>query len=332
MPSSRTIPLALLIAVAACSSDGGGASPAPSGVTFPPSFMWGTATAAFQIEKGDVHTDWSKWTELTPSKIKNGDKPDDGSPDALNHVDEDIGLMTQTGQNAYRLSIEWGRIYPTRAAMDADTPDADALAAYDSEIQKLRTAHITPMVTLQHFALPDWLSDVTQPQQPQGWERPETKDLFTQYCGRMAKHFGAQVDWWVTINEPLVTVVTGFIQGGSPPGLALEPTRAFDVARTLARAHASCFDAIHAADTTDADGDGKAAWVSVAKHERTFHPDDPTLDDDVQATAHVRYLWNLWFLNAVIRGDWDDDIDGNYTGPKDVKGDPTLANRMDYIG
>ncbi|MEO8878663.1 MAG: family 1 glycosylhydrolase, partial [Polyangiaceae bacterium] len=64
----------------------------------------------------------------------------------------------------------------------------------------------------------------------------------------------------------------------------------------------------------------------------TFHPIDPTNQEDVDATAHVRYLWNAWFLNAVIHGDWDDDIDGNYTGPKDVKADPTLINRMDYIG
>ncbi|HEX7662919.1 MAG TPA: family 1 glycosylhydrolase, partial [Polyangiaceae bacterium] len=203
---------------------------------------------------------------------------------------------------------------------------------YDAEIQKLHDAHITPMVTLQHFALPDWLADVTQPQQPQGWERPETKDLFTQYCSRMAKHFGAQVDWWVTINEPLVVVVTGYLQGGSPPGVVLDPTRAFAVARAEARAHAACFDAIHAADTTDADGDGKAAWVSVAKHQRTFHPDDPTSDDDVAATAHVRYLWNQWFLNAIVKGQWDDDIDGNLTGPNDIQSDSTLVGRADYLG
>ncbi|HEX7667137.1 MAG TPA: family 1 glycosylhydrolase, partial [Polyangiaceae bacterium] len=104
----RTVPLAVLFVAAACSSSSSGTSSGPASVTFPDSFMWGTATAAFQIEKGDVNTDWSQWTELTPSRIKNGDKPDVGGPDALNHVTDDIALMTQTGQNAYRLSIEWG--------------------------------------------------------------------------------------------------------------------------------------------------------------------------------------------------------------------------------
>ena len=320
------------VAILACKSDSASAPPPPDAVTFPATFMFGTATAGFQIEKADSNTDWSDWVKLSPSKIKNGDTPDNGGPDALNHFDDDIALMTQMGQNAYRFSIEWGRLYPTADSFTNDTPDGAALAAYDAEIQKLQNARITPLVTLFHWALPNWLSDVSHPNDPQGWERPETSTDFATFCSRMAKHFGDKVDWWVTLNEPLVYVTTGYVQGGSPPGVVLDATRAFNVARTLARAHAACFDAIHQADTTDADGDGKAAWVSVAKHQRTFHPEDPTDQDDVAATAHVRYLWNQWFLNATIRGDWDDDIDGNYDGPNDKKGDPTLKGRMDYIG
>src|SRR5450755_1988878 len=105
------VPIA--IAALSCKSDGAASKPAPSSVTFPSNFMWGTATAAFQIEKGDTHTDWGHWVALTPSKIKNGDTPDNGGPDALAHVDDDIALMQQMGVNAYRLSIEWGRLFPT---------------------------------------------------------------------------------------------------------------------------------------------------------------------------------------------------------------------------
>jgi beta-glucosidase len=225
--------LTLGVAFAASCSSSTPASPdaPPAEVTFPQNFMWGSATAAFQIEKGDVHTDWSKWVALG-GKIKGGDDPDKGGPDALNHVDDDVRALKDSGQNAYRLSIEWGRIYPTRADFDADTPDADAVAAYANLLGKLRAAGITPMVTLNHFALPDWLSDVAHPSDPQGWERPETVDLFTQFASRMAKRFGKDVDWWITINEPLVVVVTGYIQGGSPPGEVLDPTRGFNVART----------------------------------------------------------------------------------------------------
>ncbi len=320
----------LVLSAFACSSSKGTPAP-PTVVTFPAKFLWGTATAAFQVEKGDLHTDWAHWV-ATPGKIKNGDLPDVGGPDALAHVDDDIAALRSTSQNAYRFSIEWGRMYPTRAAFDADTPDPVAVAAYDDLLQKLHAAGITPMVTLHHFAFPDWLDDITQPMQPQGWERPETLGLFTEWCRRIAKRWGGRVDWWATINEPLVNAVLGYVQGGSPPGVVLDVNRALDVVKAEAIAHARAFDAIHQADTIDADGDGHAAWVSVAKHQRTFHPLDPTDADDAAATTHLAYIWNQWFLNAIVRGDWDDNLDGNLTTAGDRTADPSLKGRVDYIG
>ena len=61
------------------------------------------------------------------------------------------------------------------------------------------------MVTLQHFTLPDWLSDPRRPEEPQGWERPETIDAFGTWCSRIAARWGGEVDWWATINEPLAS-------------------------------------------------------------------------------------------------------------------------------
>jgi beta-galactosidase len=96
--------------------------------------------------------------------------------------------------------------------------------------------------------------------------------------------------------------------------------------------HTRCYDAVHAADTVDADGDGIAAWVSVAAHLRTFHPEDATSADDAAAATHVEYVWNRWFLNVIVKGDWDDDLNGDLTGPSDRTADPTLKGRADYIG
>ena len=155
---------------------------------------------------------------------------------------------------------------------------------------------------------------------------------FTRWCTFAAARWGSLVDWWATINEPLPFVLGGFVDGAYPPGDLLDVSRAIAVVKDEARAHAACFDAIHAADTIDADGDGKAAWVSVAKHQRTFHPYDPTDPDDAPAAARVDYIWNQWFLNAIVRGDWDDDLDGSYTSPGDVQGEPTLVGRADYVG
>ncbi len=293
--------------------------------------MWGASTAAFQVEASDTHTDWYHWANAVPSKIKNSDTPDPNGPDALNNIDGDIATLVSTHQNSYRFSIEWGRIFPTLAAFTANTPDQVALDAYSLVLSKLKAAGIKPMVTLQHFAMPDWLSDITDPTNPQGWERTGVIDQFATFCTRMGQYYGDRVDWWVTINEPLNLVVGGYVQGSFPPGVVLDVNRGLNVAKVEAHAHAACYDALHAADTIDADGDGKAALVSYAAHMRTFHPNDPTDPLDIAAASHVRYLFNDWFINAVVLGKWDDKLDGD-TVPSDVTDDPTLKGRADYLG
>jgi beta-glucosidase/6-phospho-beta-glucosidase/beta-galactosidase len=327
----RVLGVALAVALAcSCSSDPPAATPPPAEVTFPANMLWGSASAGFQVESGNQTSDWGHWVTM-PGKIKNGDKPDLGGPDALAHLDEDVKALKDSGQNAYRFSIEWSRVYPTRKAFDDDTPDQAAVDAYAQLLAKLRAAGITPMVTLSHFALPDWLADVTKPAELQGWEGPEIGDLFEQWCTRMGTRYGGDVDWWNTINEPLNLILGGYVQGSFPPGLILNMDRAFNAARAEARGHARCFDALHKVDTKDADGDGKAALVSYAAHLRTFHPLDPAEPEDTLAAERLRRVWNQWFMDAVIKGDWDDDLDGKFDGPKDKLADPTLIGRADYV-
>ncbi|MBN9159831.1 MAG: glycoside hydrolase family 1 protein [Myxococcales bacterium] len=323
---------ALAFGLASCSSDDPETKDTgPSEVTFPQDFMWGSASAAFQVEKGLGNTDWGIWVK-TPGKIKGGDDPDVGGADAFAHIDEDVALLKAANQNTYRFSIDWARVYPTREAFDADQPDAAAIAAYDKLFAALRAAGIRPFVTLQHFTLPDYLSDPSKPEEPQGWERPETATAFGTWCSRAATRWGGEVDWWVTINEPLVAPLAGYVQGSFPPGLVLKLNRALEVGRQEVLGHAKCYDAVKAADTTDADGDGKASWVGIVQHQRAVEPENPDEPADVAAVDRVRYLNNLWFLNAVVRGDWDDEFDGKLDGPKDRKGDPALANRSDFLG
>ncbi len=337
-PLSSGLLAALVALAAACSkTDASSAGPdaqAPdaraSEADFPPGFLWGSATASFQVESGNANTDWGVWA-ATPGKIKNGDRPDDG-PDALAHIDEDVKALTDTAQNAYRFSFEWGKLYPTRESLDSDTPDADTLAKYTNLVGKLRAAKITPMLTLSHFSLPLYLSNPRLPKEPQGWERPETVQAFARYCGRIAARFGKDIDLWATINEPVVAPLGGYIQGAFPPGLVLEMDRAFAVVKAEARGHAACYDAIHQADTVDADGDGKAALVGPVLHQREVLPQDPNDEADRAATKRVRYFNNLWFANASILGDWDDDFDGSLEGPGDRKADPALKGRADWVG
>jgi beta-glucosidase/6-phospho-beta-glucosidase/beta-galactosidase len=305
--------------------------PPPSSVSFPAGFFWGSATAGYQVESGDDNTDWTAWVAMT-GKIANGDNPDVGGPDALNHIAADVADLVATHQNDYRFGIEWARLYPTLADITADTPDPAAITAYSSVLSALVAAHITPIVTLNHYTLPNYLDDVTQPSQPQGWENAQTTTLFVQFCSRVAARWGGQVDYWLTENEPMVLAVGGYLQGSIPPGVVFDIDRTIAVVKAEALAHTQAYDAIHAADTIDADGDGKAALVSIAKHQRTFHPSDPTSAADIAATAHVEYLWNQWFYNVIVLGNWDDDFNGNYTGPNDKMGDPTLKGRADFLG
>jgi beta-glucosidase/6-phospho-beta-glucosidase/beta-galactosidase len=312
-------------------SDADAGTPPPASVSFPSTFLWGSATAGFQVESGDDNTDWSAWVAMS-GKIKNGDNPDVGGPDALNHITEDVADLVATHATAYRFGIEWGRLYPTLDDFTNDTPDTAAIASYSALLTALVAAHITPVVTLNHYTLPDWLDDVTQPTQPQGWENADTTTYFVEFCSRVAARWGAQVDYWLTENEPMVLAVGGYLQGSIPPGVLFDIDRTVTVIKAEALAHTQAYDAIHAADTVDADGDGKAALVSIAKHQRTFHPKDPTSAADIAATKHVEYLWNQWFFNVIVLGNWDDDFDGNYTGPNDKMNDPTLKGRADFLG
>jgi beta-glucosidase len=298
-------------------------------ITFPPGFLLGAASAGMQIEKGLVHADWWHWAKL-PGKVAGGDHPDDG-PDALAHVEADVAALKEAGAKAYRFSIEWSRIYPTRAAFDANEPDREGLAAYHDLLDRLRAAGIRPFVTLHHFATPDWLVDVTKPREPQGFERDEMAPLFAEWAARMGKEFGAKVDDWVTINEPLVLMVGAYLVGAHPPGPPLDMERMFAAAKKLVRAHVAAYRALKAADQIDA-GTGRASAISIAKHQRVFYPQDPCEEADVVAAKKTNYLWNDWIFEALVRGNWDDDADGTYDGPNDRKADPTLAGTLDWIG
>ncbi len=311
------------------SSSGGDAGPPPpTKVTFPSTFLWGAATAGFQVEGGLDQTDWGAWA-MTAGKIQNGDDPDKG-PDAFNHVAGDVANLAAAGMNAYRFSIEMARFYPTRAAFDADQQDPDAIAKYDAVLAALANKNVTPLVTLHHFVWPLWMSDPSEPTKPQGWERSDAVSVFSTWCGRMAKRYGDRVEWWVTINEPNVEASVGYLATLWPPGVS-DINRATKVMKQQVMAHAACYDAIHQNDKVDVDGDEKPALVSIAQHNRVYEPTDATNPDDVKAAAHSDFFWNRWILDAIVKGDLDENFDGTI-GPNDKKADPSLKGRADYLG
>src|SRR4029077_4531104 len=155
----------------------------------------------------------------------------------------------------------------------------------------------------------------------------------TKFAAYAGWKFGDLVDVWCTINEPVVVIVSGFINaagvgGGLPP-------RVFNFSAVLATipnlvaAHARAYDALHATDTVDANGDGVAVAAGVVHNMVAFHPADPMRAADVTGTAHADYIYNRVFLNAVTSGDFDANLDGTIDSGEMR---PDLAGRSDFIG
>jgi beta-glucosidase len=172
---------------------------------FPESFLWGTATAAHQVEGGNHANDWWAW-EQVPGHIKNGDRSDP----ACGHYESfatDFDLLRSLNQNAHRLSVEWSRIEPAPGEFSST-----ALAHYRDVLGALRDRGMEPLVTLHHFTNPTWIADAG------GWEAPETAEYFARFAQRVADELGDLARSWITINEPTVIAYQGYIRGEWPPG------------------------------------------------------------------------------------------------------------------
>jgi beta-glucosidase len=303
-----------LLALAAC----GGPSvtlPPPVG-DFPAGFLWGTAIAPYQVEGGLHASDWYPWETACPQC--SGDSADDG-PDFFAHWEDDLDTARDLGHTTIRLGIEWSRIYPTADA----APDPQAVARYHQILAGARARGLEPMVTLHHFTTPVWLDG--------GWENAEAATRFTAWAGWAAGEFGAEVDWWVTINEPMAVVAGGYLGGMFPPGHVLDTEGALRVLDAMLVGHVGGYDAIHAADTTDADGDGRAALVSIASHNRVFLPRVPGNANDIRAADLLRYVNNTFFFEACVRGRRDLNWDLDFDDPGET-GLTELMGRMDWAG
>ena len=348
--------LAALLALAgACAKP----APPPEDLTFPASFLFGTAIAGFQVDMGcptiaaseceDTHSDWYKWV-TSPTLLADpalgivGDPPDAG-PGFYELYPADLDrAKNELHNDAVRLSLEWSRLFPTSTAgVDGylalkAIADPKALAFYHAVFAAMKARGLTPLVTLNHYTLPDWIHDAEgchanlDTCSPRGWlDKDTTVREIAKYAGFAAKEFGGEVDWWATENEPFSAVVlAGYVQPSAdrsnPPGVSLKWADAKLATLAMEEAHARMYDAVKANDTVSAAGDGVAARVGLVYNLVAISPKSAKNPDDVQAAADVGYLFNDMFLNAAINGDVDTNYDGKTTHRDD------LAGRMDYLG
>ncbi len=192
-------------------------------LTFPQDFLWGAATASYQIEgawneDGKGESIWDRFSH-TPGKVFNGDTGDVAC-DHYHRWPEDIALMKSLGLHAYRFSIAWPRIFP--AGRDAVNPAG--LDFYNRLVDGLLEAGITPFVTLYHWDLPQALQDEG------GWPARSTAEAYVEYADTVSRALGDRVKNWITFNEPWVSAFIGYGDGRHAPGHT-------DLHEALATAH-----------------------------------------------------------------------------------------------
>jgi beta-glucosidase/6-phospho-beta-glucosidase/beta-galactosidase len=314
----------------------------------------------------DPNTDWYAWTHDPLNQLLGWTKgiPENGPGSYLQYA-TDAQLASQgVGADTFRIGMEWSRIFPsdtrvvegvTYSMADVEVSDGvsdsemqildtladhDAVTHYRDVFAALHDNGLEPMVTLVHFTLPIWLHDpqtarITEslgaligytPPTGGGWASDNTEVEFEKYAAYAAYEFGDQVDTWVTINEPVNTMLASYLvlpgQGGFPPGVL----RGDLLEKSLineAEANAAAYRAIHEFDL------GPDTQVGVVLNMLPWEPANPASATDQKAAAEFNNFYNRWFPNAVINGQLDANFDNTLTNDP---ARPDLANTSDFVG
>ncbi|GAB3164533.1 GH1 family beta-glucosidase [Microbispora hainanensis] len=251
-------------------------------------FLWGTATASYQIE-GAVNEDgrgpsvWDTFSH-TPGKVRDG-HTGDLACDHYHRYAEDVALMAGLGVNAYRFSIAWPRVMPTGAG----PVNQAGLDFYDRLVDALCERGITPVPTLFHWDLPQALEDEG------GWLSRDTSRRFADYAAVVAERLTDRVRMWITLNEPFVHMVEGYGLGIHAPGRALM-FGALPVAHHQLLGHGLAAQALRAAG---------AEQVLITNNCTPVWPasDSP---EDLLAAETYDILHNRLFNDPVLTGAYPD--------------------------
>ncbi len=291
-----------------------------SSIRFPEGFMWGAATAAYQIE-GAVDRDgrgpsiWDTFTH-TPGTILRGDTGDI----ACDHYDRweaDLDLLSELGVNSYRFSVAWPRIVPTGSG----STNQLGLDFYDRLLDGLVARDITPMATLYHWDLPQVLQDAG------GWANRDTAHHFADFARIVNARLGDRIPYWLTLNEPYCSAFVGHLEGRHAPGIRDEAI-AVTAVHHLLLAHGEAVQALRA--------DGVVGQVGITCNLTSVHPATESAAD-AAAAKRLDLFENRLFLDPLFRGAYPDDAPGFYEGVTDFgfvrPGDlETINTPIDYFG
>ncbi len=260
--------------------------------SFPDSFVWGAATASYQIE-GATHEDgrgpsiWDTFS-ATPGKVLDG-HTGDVAADHYHRTAEDIALMRELGLDAYRFSLAWPRIQP----LGSGAFNQRGLDFYDKLIDDLLEAGIDPVVTMYHWDLPQALEDAG------GWPSRQTALRFGEYAARVVETYADRVKIWTTLNEPWCSSYLGYGSGVHAPGR-------HDGADALAAVHH--LNLAHGLAGRVVRELGSSATLSLTLNLHVARPADPDSKSDRDAARKIDALANRCFLNPVLDGFYPEDL------------------------
>jgi beta-glucosidase len=199
-------------------------------IEFPDGFLWGTATAAHQVEGSNWNNDWWAWEHASNTICE------DPSGDACDHYHrypDDLDILVELGFGAYRFSLEWSRIEPEEGAWSR--------AQLDHYARMLDACHergLQPVVTFHHFTTPRWATA------DGGWANPVTAERFARFCEHAVDALGDRIAMACTINEPNIVPLMGWLMGAFPPGLTQDLDGYARATQTLLAAHRLAYDAL----------------------------------------------------------------------------------------
>ena len=286
--------------------------------SFPADFVWGAATAAYQIEgaaneDGRGESVWDRFC-ATPGKVRNGDTGAVAC-DFYHRYHEDIALMRELGLDAFRFSIAWPRVLPEGRGV----VNQAGLDFYDKLVDELLGNGIAPYVTLFHWDTPQVIEDAG------GWPVRDTVDAFSEYVEAVSDRLGDRVGHWITHNEPWVVSWIGHGWGHHAPGRESD-------ADALATAHHLLLSHGRAVEILRRNSPNSQVGITLNLDNPYAASESP---EDVAATLWVDGLHNRWFLDPLFRGSYPEDMAKAWAEimPEVRDGDlETISAPIDFLG
>ncbi len=257
---------------------------------FPPDFVWGAATSAYQIEgsplaDGAGPSIWHKFAH-TPGRIEGGDHGDQAC-DHYRRFADDVQIMRKLGIESYRFSTAWARVLPEGTGR----PNPQGLDFYSRLVDALLEHGIAPSVTLYHWDLPAAIEDRG------GWAHADAPKWFAEYAQLMFRTLGDRVPMWTTLNEPWVAMDNGYVAGNHAPGRR-DWAEAAKVSQNLLRAHAAAV-ALY-----------RTEWrqqIGLVVNLVPVHPATDATADRAAARRMDAYL-NRHFLDPALLGEFPEEL------------------------